>query len=76
MGSMVLPDTYEPEKFDRPDEKDVLETERLKNIDDSALAKKELTKDDLHRLKYAKMFKEEDNLKALRNEIESYRLVI
>ena len=76
MGSMVLPDTYEPEKFERPDENDRLETERLKNIDESQIDRTELTKDDLHRIKFAKMFKEVDNLKAINKDIESHRLVI
>ena len=35
-----------------------------------------MTKDELHRIKYAKMFKEVDQLKAIREDIESYRHVI
>ena len=72
---MVIPESYEPEKFARPGEKERLETQRDKTETKSTV-KKVLTKDELHRIKYAKMFKEVDQLKAIREDIESYRHVI
>ena len=72
---MVIPESYEPEKFTRPVEKARLETQRDKTETKSTV-KKVLTKDELHRIKYAKMFKEVDQLKAIREDIESYRHVI
>ena len=75
MGEMVVPDSYEPEKFDRPAEIDQVESDRLAN-ESKTVVKKVLNKDELHKVKYQKMFQEIDHLKDQCRELESYRKVI
>ena len=45
-------------------------------MDVNTVVKRELTKDELHKLKYQKMFNDVDNLKDIRKTIENYRMVI
>ena len=72
-GSMVLPDTYEPEKFERPETKTMIDPETL-NVGEKV--QKVATEDELHRLRFAKMMKEVDKLKTITSDIESYRQII
>ena len=71
---MVVPDTYEAEKFARQEPKETQVSERLQ--DNKTVVRKVLTKDDLHRIKYERMFNEIDQLKDLSRGIETYRQVI
>ena len=71
-GSMVLPDTYEPEKFERPESKTVIPDAS----DIGTKVQKETTQDDLLKLRFAKMMREVDKLKTITSDIESYRQVI
>ena len=75
MGEMIVPDSYEPEKFDRPDVIDHVESDRLANVS-KTVVKKVLNKDELHKMKYRKMFQEIDHLKDQCRELESFRKVI
>ena len=48
-GTMVLPDTYEPEKFERPETKTIINPETL---EPSEKVQKVATEDEIHKLKY------------------------
>ena len=72
---MVLPDSYEPEKFERPEEETQVASE-CEVQDVIKVQRKTLTKDELHKQRYDRMFKEIDQLKEQTREMESYRQVI
>ena len=48
-GTMVLPDTYEPEKFERPETKTTINPETL---EPGEKVQKVATEDEIHKLKY------------------------